>query len=391
MGNAYNSDELQHHGTKGMKWGRRLYQNKDGSLTPLGQKRYNKEVEKLKKETAKVKAAEQVEANRKKTQTKIDKLEAKKQALEERKKALKEEKYGKKKKGESDEYADETPEQRKERLLKSNDPKELYKYKDELSTFELNERINRIDTENRLQSKIVEEHKTTGLEYMDKAKNVIDKSTNLFRSVDNAYSAVTNSAIGKTLAKQLGIEPPKKEFNLAETWKNRNKLSTQEMMDLNKRLTAEDQIELKLNARTKAKQEAADAKARAEKEAEGKKAVDEYNKRWQNGEFNKESTYSKSGDDIIDSKVAAGKPKTDRLRIEQIDHVDPKTVTVEGKGTSSYNPNKKETVIDAEEGKDYWDVNTNVKNTSYNNATNSETYSIGQNYIAGYLEDKRGE
>lgn len=32
--------ELYHHGTKGMKWGVRRYQNKDGSLTPAGKKRY---------------------------------------------------------------------------------------------------------------------------------------------------------------------------------------------------------------------------------------------------------------------------------------------------------------------------------------------------------------
>ena len=38
------SNELMHHGVKGMKWGVRRYQNKDGSLTPAGKKRYDRDV-----------------------------------------------------------------------------------------------------------------------------------------------------------------------------------------------------------------------------------------------------------------------------------------------------------------------------------------------------------
>ena len=36
-----NNNELKHSGVKGMKWGVRRYQNKDGTLTPLGKKRYD--------------------------------------------------------------------------------------------------------------------------------------------------------------------------------------------------------------------------------------------------------------------------------------------------------------------------------------------------------------
>lgn len=40
------NNELIHAGIKGMKWGVRRYQNKDGSLTDLGKRRYYKEADK---------------------------------------------------------------------------------------------------------------------------------------------------------------------------------------------------------------------------------------------------------------------------------------------------------------------------------------------------------
>ena len=39
----YNEDYLIHYGVKGMKWGVRRYQKKDGSLTPAGKKRYSED------------------------------------------------------------------------------------------------------------------------------------------------------------------------------------------------------------------------------------------------------------------------------------------------------------------------------------------------------------
>ena len=39
-------DEFYHHGIKGMKWGIRRYQNSDGSLTPAGKRRADRQARK---------------------------------------------------------------------------------------------------------------------------------------------------------------------------------------------------------------------------------------------------------------------------------------------------------------------------------------------------------
>ena len=82
--------ELYHAGVKGMKWGQRLYQNKDGSLTPLGRHRYNKQKNAAIKKrqatlAAKKKAAEDEAAAKEKRAKDIEsgRISAKKMTAEE--------------------------------------------------------------------------------------------------------------------------------------------------------------------------------------------------------------------------------------------------------------------------------------------------------------------
>lgn len=278
-----NTQELYHYGIKGQKWGQRLFQNKDGSLTPLGRKRYQnadgslnaagkmkykKEADALKKETAKVKAAEQAAVNRKKSQSKFTKLEEKKAALEARKKALKEgkdpEEEAKKDK--------ETPEEKKARLMNSSDAKELYKNRELLSTQELNDRINRIETEARLSSKIVEEKRRTGKEF-------IEDATAMYKTIDNAYSTIATSAIGKTIAKKLGLEPPKEKFNLMEKWAKIDEMDDKAVKSLSERVGATKKLAEAVEAEKKRiEKEEADAKAEKEAKKAEKEAAKEAKK-----------------------------------------------------------------------------------------------------------------
>lgn len=135
---TYNhTDELYHHGVKGMKWGRRLYQRTDGSLTALGRLRYGKK-------------------SNEKPRTDSDRVE--------------------------------TLEEKKTRILKSHSAKDIYQNKDLFTDKEIQDAYNRLNNEKNIKSLIPAEV-SKGKKFIDAyinsadtIKKVVDSSSNLYNS-----------------------------------------------------------------------------------------------------------------------------------------------------------------------------------------------------------------
>ena len=132
---------LQHHGIKGMRWGIRRWQRKDGSLTPAGKKRY----------------------------------------------------------GDDKEESPEEFEARKQKALRAGSAKDVLEFQGKLTNQELNDAINRINSETRLKELATIKKQTSAdamrsvSEKIERATDVANKSINAWNTAAKIINSLTDS------------------------------------------------------------------------------------------------------------------------------------------------------------------------------------------------------
>lgn len=152
-GITYDASFLEHHGILGQKWGRRRFQNQDGSLTPAGKERYSR----------------------------------------------------------SDFDSDESYDRAKKAAINSGDAAQVKAWSHELSTQELNSAIDRINTLKRLES--LQEYPPTGYEKAQDALEKVAKTAGTISSIAKS-SATFKKSLDAIMGKD---DKDKKKKNDKET------------------------------------------------------------------------------------------------------------------------------------------------------------------------------
>ena len=141
--------KLQHSGIKGMRWGIRRWQNKDGSLTPEGRKRYADDNDDI-----------------------------------------------------SEEEIKKRREESKNRAIKSGDPDKITKWQSEMTNEELRRALERVDLMQRLSSSS-EKNRKSGFDSAMNAVDKIDKIQKAGGTLVNTYNLVAK--INNTFNKKFNL------------------------------------------------------------------------------------------------------------------------------------------------------------------------------------------
>lgn len=382
--NSESSDELQHHGTKGMRWGIRRFQNKDGSLTPAGKRKRLSERTDKKVKTIETKTSNKIKKLKEtaKYQKKVDKAEAKAAA----KLAKAEEKYGVKKKAGTD------------------DSKPKQKSINEMTNDELREQITRIQLQQQLAA-LTPKQQTKGQAFVNSMLNDViipaaktagkDLATDYMKKVGKDVLGLNEKEAKDSMA-QLKKEAEKAGYmkTIAEAKKTMAEANSKEL-EFNKAdkraKQAEKDAAEKAEREAKAAKEAKKSEKQAKKEAkkaekesenEAKKAERQTEKEAKHSEKKAESSESQGN-----STKGTKREKSSNGSSKQSDD-GPYEGTVEGEGTSRFSGWKSGPTVDAT----YREYSTKSSSSSEVTALSvpgrSYAISMYDTPIAGLLERK---
>lgn len=302
MDTNIHNDELTHWGIKGMRWGIRRYQNKDGSLTAAGQKRYDAD---MKKTEAKIKKLETKRKNQQATKDQAEKLKAAKAHLKELKK-------GKTKEGEDVKV--ETDEQKRSRILTKPTAKDVIENRHLFSNKEIGDLWTRLNNEQNISKLIPDEEalrraKTNQMfDRLENAAGNINKAAKLYNTIANVYNAFGNS---KVSLPKIDLDNTKGNREVRRQEKKRLR-DEQEKADAAKR--AEE-------AAKKAQREA-DKKAKEEARAEAKRAEEmrkykKYNRPWTDESIPYRNRY-RGERTVVDTHKAPDNASTSESRVRRL-------------------------------------------------------------------------
>lgn len=333
----YNPYELTHWGIKGMKWGVRRFQNKDGSLTDAGGKRYNGSDYQPKKSLGqKISDYKKASAKKKQLKKARDARAAKKEAEEKAKVAA---------------------EQRKKDIASGK-----IKAKD-MTDEELKAHTERLRAE-KTYKQLQQETDTTskaasiGKEF---AKKMWDQA--IVPAATEAGKQIIKDKLIDAAKKKTGVE----EFDLDKFWNNRNKMSTKDIQDVQNRLNAENAIKKMMERRDaeNSAKEAADKK----KDESDKTKTKENRKQKVQGFKDKINSWSEAYQNTKkEDQKAYENYQKEKEKKSGGGNTETATGTVEGQGTSKYS-NKPQ-------GEQYY-----VSNPEW-----SETSSSGKTTVSNVLD-----